>query len=191
MPRACAAAAKSSPQQAKKKSMPALGLHFIEPELREGTRRDRTWRSKACAAQAGHRSTTCAASCMRTPIYRMASTRSRSWPKQPARAAIEYFGVADHSKSAALRRRPIGRGDRRAARGDRPPQQALRQELPHPQRHRIRHPADGSLDYPDDVLARFDFVVASVHGRFKLDRNTQTQRIIRAVGIPSPPSSAT
>ena len=31
---------------------------------------------------------------------------------------------------------------------------------------------------------RFDFVVASVHGRFKLDRKTQTQRIIRAVANP-------
>jgi DNA polymerase (family 10) len=29
--------------------------------------------------------------------------------------------------------------------------------------------ADGSLDYADDVLARFDFVVASVHSRFRLD----------------------
>src|SRR5262249_6254169 len=43
---------------------------------------------------------------------------------------------------------------------------------------------DGSLDYPDAILARFDFVVASVHGRFKLDRATQTQRILRAVANP-------
>jgi DNA polymerase (family 10) len=44
--------------------------------------------------------------------------------------------------------------------------------------------ADGCLDYPDEILARFDFVVASVHGRFKLDRKTQTERIIRAVENP-------
>jgi DNA polymerase (family 10) len=41
--------------------------------------------------------------------------------------------------------------------------------------------ADGSLDYPDDVLERFDFVVASIHGRFKLDRKAQTQRLLRAI----------
>ena len=35
--------------------------------------------------------------------------------------------------------------------------------------------ADGSLDYPAEVLARFDFVVASVHGRFRLDRDEQTK----------------
>jgi DNA polymerase (family 10) len=34
------------------------------------------------------------------------------------------------------------------------------------------------------VLARFDFVVASVHSRFRLDRKTQTERIIRAVANP-------
>ena len=33
-------------------------------------------------------------------------------------------------------------------------------------------------------MARFDFVVASVHSRFKLDRQTQTQRIIRVVQNP-------
>src|SRR5438270_3685850 len=44
--------------------------------------------------------------------------------------------------------------------------------------------ADGSLDYPEDVLARFDFIVASVHGQFKMDRAAQTERIIRAVSNP-------
>jgi DNA polymerase (family 10) len=43
---------------------------------------------------------------------------------------------------------------------------------------------DGTLDYPDEVLARFDFVIASVHGQFRLDRVTQTARLIRAVSHP-------
>ncbi|TIP92070.1 MAG: DNA polymerase/3'-5' exonuclease PolX, partial [Mesorhizobium sp.] len=30
--------------------------------------------------------------------------------------------------------------------------------------------ADGSLDYPNDILETFDFVVASVHSRFKLPK---------------------
>ena len=45
--------------------------------------------------------------------------------------------------------------------------------------------ADGSLDYPEEVLAQFDFVIASVHGRFALDREAQTARILRAVENPS------
>jgi len=44
--------------------------------------------------------------------------------------------------------------------------------------------ADGSLDYPDEVLAQFDLVVASVHSRFALDREAQTERILRAVENP-------
>ncbi len=44
--------------------------------------------------------------------------------------------------------------------------------------------ADGSLDYPEDVLERFDFVVASVHSRFRMDAKEQTERIITAVRNP-------
>jgi DNA polymerase (family 10) len=43
---------------------------------------------------------------------------------------------------------------------------------------------DGSLDYPENVLSRFDFVVASVHSRFRLSLQEQTARIIRAVSHP-------
>jgi DNA polymerase (family X) len=44
--------------------------------------------------------------------------------------------------------------------------------------------ADGSLDYPDDVLKRFDFIVASVHSLFRLDRKAQTRRILTAIANP-------
>ena len=44
--------------------------------------------------------------------------------------------------------------------------------------------ADGSLDYPDDILDTFDVVVASVHSRFRMDKAEQTARIIRAVSNP-------
>ena len=43
---------------------------------------------------------------------------------------------------------------------------------------------DGSLDYTDDILSRFDFVVASVHSGFKRDKAEQTARIVRAVSSP-------
>jgi DNA polymerase (family 10) len=44
--------------------------------------------------------------------------------------------------------------------------------------------ADGSLDFPDDVLRTFDLVVASVHSRFNLSAGEQTARMIRAVSSP-------
>ncbi len=43
---------------------------------------------------------------------------------------------------------------------------------------------DGSLDYPEDVLRRFDFIIGSIHGQFRLDRATQTERLLRAASNP-------
>lgn len=43
---------------------------------------------------------------------------------------------------------------------------------------------DGSLDYPDAVLARFDFVIASVHQKTGMDVDGMTRRIVRALSHP-------
>ena len=43
---------------------------------------------------------------------------------------------------------------------------------------------DGSLDYPDEVLAELDFVIASIHSVFTLDEDAMTERILRAVRHP-------
>ena len=43
---------------------------------------------------------------------------------------------------------------------------------------------DGALDYPDEILARFDFVIASVHSLFNLPEKEMTERLITAVRNP-------
>ena len=43
---------------------------------------------------------------------------------------------------------------------------------------------DGQLDYPDEVLAGFDFVIGSIHSRFTLSRDEMTERICRAMDSP-------
>lgn len=45
--------------------------------------------------------------------------------------------------------------------------------------------ADGTLDYPDELLAELDVVVASVHSAMGQDSDTMTARIIRAMEHPS------
>ena len=40
---------------------------------------------------------------------------------------------------------------------------------------------DGSLDYDNDILSLFEFVVASIHSNFHLDEDEMTSRIIKAV----------
>ena len=44
--------------------------------------------------------------------------------------------------------------------------------------------ADGAIDYPDDVLAELDWVVASIHTRLEDPRDTLTRRLVRAMENP-------
>ncbi|MDF2431400.1 MAG: polymerase [Mucilaginibacter sp.] len=43
---------------------------------------------------------------------------------------------------------------------------------------------DGSLDYPGEILKRFDFIVASVHSILKMDEEKATSRLIKAIENP-------
>ncbi len=44
--------------------------------------------------------------------------------------------------------------------------------------------ADGSLDFEDDLLAAFDIVIASVHTRFNMPEEEMTRRIIKGISNP-------
>jgi DNA polymerase (family X) len=159
-----------------------LGLSFIPPELREG-------RDEIARARVGQQRVLVTDDDIRgilhahTDVSDGVDTLEVMAQETNARG-YQYFGVADHSKSAhyagglsveeiAAQHREIDRLNNSFGKNFRILKGIESDIL-----------ADGSLDYPDDVLARFDFVVASVHSRFKLDRTTQTQRIIRAVENP-------
>jgi DNA polymerase (family 10) len=43
---------------------------------------------------------------------------------------------------------------------------------------------DGSLDYPDELLAGLDWVIASVHSSFRMGRGAMTERIVSAIEHP-------
>jgi DNA polymerase (family 10) len=43
---------------------------------------------------------------------------------------------------------------------------------------------DGKLDYPDEVLARLDVVVASMHGAFRQSKDRMTGRLLDAIANP-------
>ncbi|MBT3631709.1 MAG: hypothetical protein HOB84_10885 [Candidatus Marinimicrobia bacterium] len=44
--------------------------------------------------------------------------------------------------------------------------------------------SDGSLDYDEELISGFDFVIASIHSHFQLDPVKQTERIVRAMQSP-------
>ncbi|MBB4427844.1 DNA polymerase (family 10) [Bradyrhizobium sp. CIR48] len=160
----------------------ALGLPFIDPELREG-------RGEIEAALKGKLPKLVTDQDLRGILHCHTDASDgtetlETMAKATRRRSFEYFGVADHSKSAhyagglsveeiAQQHRQADRLNKRFGKDFRILKGIESDIL-----------ADGSLDYDDDVLERFDFVVASIHGRFKLDRKAQTQRLLRAISDP-------
>lgn len=43
---------------------------------------------------------------------------------------------------------------------------------------------DGSLDYSEDILSKFEVIIASVHSNLRMDETKATQRVIKAVENP-------
>jgi DNA polymerase (family 10) len=44
--------------------------------------------------------------------------------------------------------------------------------------------ADGSLDFPDAILEQLEVVIASIHARYRMDRQAMTARLRRALSLP-------
>ncbi|MBS1956507.1 MAG: DNA polymerase/3'-5' exonuclease PolX [Cyanobacteria bacterium SZAS-4] len=42
----------------------------------------------------------------------------------------------------------------------------------------------GALDYPDDVLNKFDILIGSIHSRLKMDEDQMTKRLIHCMRLP-------
>src|SRR5437764_2696744 len=43
---------------------------------------------------------------------------------------------------------------------------------------------DGTIDYGDRILSKFDFVIASIHSRFNMPKDEMTERMLRALDDP-------
>jgi DNA polymerase (family X) len=97
---------------------------------------------------------------------------------------LQYLGIADHSRSAAYAGGlSIERVHAQWAEID-----ALNETFGD-KFHLFKGTecdilADGSLDFPDDLLDGFDYVVASIHSSFGMTREQMTNRIVRALSNP-------
>lgn len=96
---------------------------------------------------------------------------------------LEYAGISDHSKTAAyaggltedrlvIQQREIEK------------ESASFDTLRVFKGTEVDILQDGALDYAPKTLATFDFTVASVHSRFKMERDEMTERIVRALHDP-------
>lgn len=95
----------------------------------------------------------------------------------------EYLGMSDHSRTASY----AGGLDIEKVQKQQVEIDQLNQELaPFKIFKGIESDilTDGSLDYPDDILASFDFIVASIHSGLSMDRKKATARMLKAVENP-------
>jgi DNA polymerase (family 10) len=157
----------------------ALGMAYIEPELRED-------RGEIEAAINGTLPALVQESDLRGVLH-VHSTWSdgQNTIREMAEACIErgltYLGLTDHSKTAAY----AGGLNEEDLRRQHEEIDLLNEE--YAGRVRILKGTecdilrDGSLDFADDVLATLDFVVASIHSLFNLSPEEQTQRMLRAI----------
>jgi DNA polymerase (family 10) len=159
----------------------ALDLAYIEPELREDT-------GEIAAAAAGKLPDLLEAKDLHGVFHNHTTwSDGNASLEQMAAAAqklgYQYLGIADHSRSLTV------------ANGLTPQRVFAQQKEMDALNAKFKGfrifkgiecdiLADGSLDYDDDVLETFDYVVASVHSYFNQTKEEMTARIIKAISHP-------
>ncbi len=159
----------------------ALGLAYIPPELRED-------QGELAAAEKGKLPVLIEERDVRG-VFHCHSTWSdgtasiEEMARQAKRLGLEYFGLSDHSQSA---RYAGGLTQERVLDQHKEVDKvnASLKGLRVLKGSEVDILKDGGLDYPDAFLARFDFVIASIHSSFTLPEAEMTRRIVRAIHNP-------
>jgi len=155
-----------------------LGLAYIEPEMREDLGEIEAAEDDSLPALVEMKDMRGILHCHTT------ASDGKSTLEEMAEAAeawgAEYLGIADHSVSA---RYANGLSEaelkRQGAAADK--WNAASRKLRILKGAEVDILPDGSLDYPDKVLARLDFVVASVHTNFGMTEDAMTTRMVKAL----------
>ncbi|MFW6160371.1 MAG: DNA polymerase/3'-5' exonuclease PolX [Acidobacteriota bacterium] len=158
-----------------------IGLPYIEPELREN-------RGEIEAAQKKNLPQLVTLKDIKGDLHvHTRATDGRYTLEQMAEAAEErdysYMAITDHSKKVSVAN---GLDEKRLAQqikeidklNEKIKNFTLLKSI------EVDILEDGSLDLPDDILSRLDLVVCSIHYKFNLPREKQTERIIRALDNP-------
>ncbi len=159
----------------------AVGLPFIEPELRENS-------GEIEAAQAGRLPNLICLGDVRGDLHchsHYTDGKDTIWAIATAAKALgyEYIAITDHSKRLTVTK---GLDEKR-----------LREQMEEIDQLNERLDGitilksievdileDGSLDLPDEVLGELDLVVGSIHHKFKLSQEAQTARVLKAMDNP-------
>lgn len=159
----------------------ALGLDYIEPELREGA-------GEIAAARAHRLPVLVQTTDIRGDLHVHSNWSDGAVPLEDmvesARArGYEYIAITDHSGGIGVA-------------GGLHPERLLEQLTLVREMNAALEPfhilagsevdikRDGTLDFPDELLAQLDWVIASVHSGFNQSREDMTARIVRAIENP-------
>ncbi|MFN8163753.1 MAG: DNA polymerase/3'-5' exonuclease PolX [Solirubrobacterales bacterium] len=158
-----------------------LGYDYIEPELREG-------RGELKAAREGKLPDLVSLEEVRGDLHAHTTlSDGRNTLEEMAAAARErgyaYMAITDHSASHGF--------------GDHVTDDRLWERIEEVREwnkgkrgfrllagSEVNIGLDGSLDYPDDLVAALDWVLASVHTRFSISEREMTERVLAAIENP-------
>ena len=156
----------------------ALGLEIMPPELREN-------RGEIQAAMRGGLPRSIDLSDIKGDfhVHTLASDGSATIEDiafAAKRKGYEYVGITDHSQSLGVANglsveRLLGNMD--IARNITERVEGIKVLIG----AEVEILEDGSLDYPDDVLERLDYVIGAVHSKFKMSESEMTMRLLTAM----------
>jgi len=159
----------------------ALGLPFIEPELREG-------RGEIEAARNNRLPHLVAVADLRGDLHSHTKDSDgydtlEAMAEGARERGLHYLAITEHSKRLALARGlDTARLSRQMDRIDE--LNARLQGIELLKGIEVDILEDGALDLPDTILKRLDLVVGAIHHRFDLPRQKQTERLLRAMDNP-------
>lgn len=156
----------------------SLGLAYVPPELRENMNEIEAARKNALPDLIEQKDLKGTFHCHTT--YSDGANSLQEMAAAAQKRGWSYLGIADHSKVAAYA-------------GGLSPERVKEQHKAIDKLNasfknfklfkgtEVDILADGALDFSDKLLATFDYVVASIHSKFKMTEAEATKRIIKAL----------
>ncbi len=159
-----------------------LDLQYLPPEVREG-RDSELARARAHTVPELIRSTDIRGTIHNHTEMSDGVSSLAAMVRGARERGYQWIGISDHSQSAYY----AGGLEEEALARQRREIDALQEELDDITIFRGIESdilADGSLDYPPEVLEGFDFIIASIHSHMGMDCRRMTRRIIKALRNP-------
>ena len=163
-----------------------LGLHYIEPEMRENAGEIELARQNRLPKLIGYKDLK--GDLQTQTNWTDGEDSIEAMAKEAEKLGLEYIAITDHTRSLAM----TGGADEKKLLK----QIAEIDKINHKLKIKncklkvlkgaeVNIGKNGSLDIQDEVLKKLDVVGAAVHSHFKLPRAEQTRRIIKAMENPN------